>query len=181
MVYEWQVASTLCRTGVIGSNVPRSDCPPSRPHPLQCHNGHNGHGINLYGVHMILISTMHTWGGGAFWAGDSQSYYTGTIINNTPVVIAEYIVEMNAPRSPINKQHGWFMCWYWRMAEPWGDRWQLHGAPFDRCGWQMMKINRIRSIQLIWCSEKSYLIPAEHQKLEYIFDTLQNVHADNRP
>ena len=38
-------------TSVIGSDVPWLECP-----GLQCFNmGHNGHGINLYGVSMTLM------------------------------------------------------------------------------------------------------------------------------
>ena len=38
-------------TGVIGSDVPWLDCP-----ACNCFNmGHNGHGINLYGVIMTLM------------------------------------------------------------------------------------------------------------------------------
>ena len=36
---------------------------PGRIVPLQCHNmGHNGHGINLYGVLMIIMGNLHTGG-----------------------------------------------------------------------------------------------------------------------
>ena len=51
-----QVRASLssCFPGVIGVGVPWLDC------PLQCHNtGHNGHGINLYGVLMILTDNLH--------------------------------------------------------------------------------------------------------------------------
>ena len=41
---------------------------PDQIDPMQCYNmGHNGHGINLYGVLMILMVNLHT--GGYFDGG----------------------------------------------------------------------------------------------------------------
>ena len=50
---EHQIAGVI-----IGSNVPLA-----RWSGLQCYSmGHNCHGINLYGVPMILIANLHTGG-----------------------------------------------------------------------------------------------------------------------
>ena len=44
-------------TGVIGSDVPWLDCPTPN-----FNMGHNGHGINVYGVVMILMGNLHAGG-----------------------------------------------------------------------------------------------------------------------
>ena len=49
---------SLCHWGpeTSGSRCNRLRCPLARMSGLQCFNmGHNGHGINLYGVSMILM------------------------------------------------------------------------------------------------------------------------------
>ena len=48
---------------IFSSSKPGSSVPPARLSVLQCYNmGHNGHGINLYGVIMILIGNLHAGG-----------------------------------------------------------------------------------------------------------------------
>ena len=51
---------------VIGGQIHRCNrlrCPMAGLSGLQCYNmGHNGHGINLYGVLMIIMGNLHAWG-----------------------------------------------------------------------------------------------------------------------
>ena len=48
---------------IFSSSKPGSSVPLARLSVLQCYNmGHNGHGINLYGVIMTLMDNLHAGG-----------------------------------------------------------------------------------------------------------------------
>ena len=72
----------------------RLKCPRFRLSVLQCYDmGHNGHGINLYGVIMTLIGNLHA--GGQCNLGHLSLSHWPTI--HTPLSIV---------RHPVHKSHG---------------------------------------------------------------------------